>query len=76
MLTTRTIKCEAHHKVEYSGFGVAVPRTGTPPSHFVDAVFPSDQGRMWIYCRIVLYDEQEKAIPSPVGEFLKTVTDK
>jgi hypothetical protein len=53
------------HAVEYSGFGVAVARTGTRPGRSVDAVFPSDQGRKWVYCRIALRDgQQETTEPS------------
>jgi len=42
------------YEVEYSGFGVSVPRTGTPLSDIVDVVFPSDNGTKWIYFRIDL----------------------
>ena len=41
------------YTVEYSGFGVAVPRTGTPLSDGVDVVFPSGNGRQWLYFRVV-----------------------
>ena len=44
----------AGNKVEYSGFGLAAPRTGSPTSNFIDAVFPSNGGKKWIYCCIVL----------------------
>jgi hypothetical protein len=53
------------HAVEYSGFGLAVPRTGTPPANFIDAVFPSGKGKKWIYCRILLYgDAADKTKPA------------
>lgn len=41
------------HKVEYSGYGLSVPRTGTPLSDVMDVVFPSDNGKAWIYFRLV-----------------------
>jgi hypothetical protein len=40
------------YPVEYSGFGISVPRTGTPPSHVMDVVFPSDNGTKWLYFQI------------------------
>jgi hypothetical protein len=42
------------YEVEYSGFSIAAPRTGTEPANFIDAVFPTDNGRKWVYCRIAL----------------------
>ncbi len=42
------------HQVEYSGFGLAVPRTGTPLSDVMDVVFPTDNGKAWVYFRLVL----------------------
>lgn len=42
------------HEVEYSGFALSVPRTGTLPGNFIDVVFPSGKGTQWIYCRILL----------------------
>lgn len=42
------------YEVEYSGFSIAAPRTGTEPANFIDAVFPTDNGRKWVYCRISL----------------------
>ena len=47
------------HTVEYSGLGLSVPRTGTPLGQFIDAVFPSEKGREWIYCRILLHDDED-----------------
>lgn len=40
------------YEVEYSGFGVSVPRTGTPTSNVIDVVFPSDGGTKWIYFQL------------------------
>ncbi len=40
------------HKVEYSGFALSVPRTGTPLSDMMDVVFPSDNGRSWFYFQL------------------------
>lgn len=40
------------YAVEYSGYGISAPRTGTPLSNQIDIVFPSQQGRKWIYFRI------------------------
>ena len=43
--------------VEYSGYGISVPRTGTPISNVLDVVFPSDGGTKWIYFQIPLSGE-------------------
>ena len=40
------------NQVEYSGFGVSVPRTGTPLSDVMDVVFPSGNGAKWIYFQL------------------------
>ncbi|MBM3125216.1 MAG: hypothetical protein FJZ87_09095 [Chloroflexi bacterium] len=40
------------YDVEYSGFGLSVPRTGTPPGDIMDVVFPSSDGRAWIYFQL------------------------
>ena len=40
------------NQVEYSGFGVSVPRTGTPLSNVLDVVFPSDSGTEWLYFQL------------------------
>ena len=40
------------HALEYSGLSIAAPRGGTPLADFVDAVFPSDQGKSVVYVRI------------------------
>jgi hypothetical protein len=40
--------------VEYSGFGISVPRTGTPLSNVLDVVFPSGGGTQWIYFQLQL----------------------
>jgi hypothetical protein len=42
------------HEVEYSGYGISAPRTGTPLSNVVDVVFPSDGGKEWVYFRLEL----------------------
>jgi hypothetical protein len=39
-------------EVEYSGFGLSVPRTGTPPGDVMDVVFPSSDGNAWIYFQL------------------------
>jgi hypothetical protein len=41
-------------KVEYSGFGVSVPRTGTPLSNTMEVVFPTNEGKAWIYFSLAL----------------------
>lgn len=41
-------------EVEYSGFGLSVPRTGTPLSNTLDVVFPSADETHWIYFRLTL----------------------
>lgn len=53
------------YEVEYSGFGVAAPRTGTRSANVADVVFPSGGGRLWVYCRILLYESEEDAAPPP-----------
>jgi len=40
------------NSVEYSGFGLSVPRTGTPLSDTMDVVFPSDSGTKWLYFQL------------------------
>jgi hypothetical protein len=40
------------YQVEYSGFGLSVPRTGTPLSNVMDVVFPSSNGMAWIYFQL------------------------
>lgn len=42
--------------VEYSGFSIAAPRTGTPLSNKVDVVFPTNDGNKWIYFELPLPD--------------------
>ena len=43
-----------NYTVEYSGYSISVPRTGTPISNILDVVFPSDNGTMWIYFQLPL----------------------
>lgn len=40
------------HEVEYSGYGLSVPRTGTPLSNTIDVVFPSGNETQWLYLQI------------------------
>ena len=40
------------YQVEYSGFGLSVPRTGTPLSNTMDVVFPSSNGKAWLYFQL------------------------
>ena len=40
------------YQVEYSGFGISVPRTGTSLSNVIDVVFPSSNGVAWIYFQL------------------------
>jgi hypothetical protein len=40
------------NQVEYSGFGLSVPRTGTPFSNVMDVVFPSHGGSEWLYFQL------------------------
>jgi hypothetical protein len=42
------------YTVEYSGYGISAPRTGTLPGNVLDVVFPSDNGSKWIYFQINL----------------------
>jgi hypothetical protein len=48
------------YSVEYSGFGLSVPRTGTPLANVMDVVFPSGGGTRWVYFRI---DFSPDAVP-------------
>ena len=40
------------YHVDPSGFGLSVPRTGTPLSNVMDVVFPSGNGTQWLYFRL------------------------
>ena len=40
------------YQVAYSGFGLSVPRTGTPLSDVMDVVFPSSNGAAWVYFQL------------------------
>ena len=40
------------HQVEYSGYYLSVPRTGTPLNDVMDVAYPSDNGRSWLYFRL------------------------
>ncbi len=42
------------YNVEYSGFGLSVPRTGSPLSNIIDVVFPSSNGSAWLYFQLDL----------------------
>lgn len=42
----------ARYDVEYSGFGLSVPRTGTPLSDVLDVVFPTNGGTAWVYFQL------------------------
>lgn len=42
------------YTVEYSGYGISVPRTGTPISNVLDVVFPSGNGKQWVYFQLTL----------------------
>jgi len=44
------------YHVEYSGYGISVPRTGTPLSDVLDVVFPANGGKDWIYFSLPLDD--------------------
>lgn len=69
------------YQVEYSGFGLSVPRTGTPLSDVMDVVFPSSNGASWIYFQLDFSDLEgnstvqaaPSAVPqegtSPIGSF-------
>jgi hypothetical protein len=46
------------NQVEYSGFGISAPRTGTPPANVIDVVFPSAGGAKWIYFRVLLHGHE------------------
>jgi len=40
------------YEVEYSGYGLSVPRTGTPLSNVMDVVFTSGNESKWLYFQI------------------------
>lgn len=40
------------YSVDYSGFGISVPRTGTQPSRFMEVVFPAENSHKWVYFRL------------------------
>jgi hypothetical protein len=42
------------YTVEYSGYWISVPRTGTPISNVLDVVFPTDGGTKLIYFQLTL----------------------
>ena len=42
--------------VEYSGYGISAPRTGTLPGNVLDVVFPTSGGSKWIYFQLTLPD--------------------
>lgn len=45
------------HEVEYSGYGLSVPRTGTPLSDTMEVVFPSGDERLWLYFQLRFDDK-------------------
>ena len=49
----RTISLDlGGYEVEYSGYGLSVPRTGTPRSNRMDVVFTSGNESQWLYFQI------------------------
>ena len=42
------------YTVEYSGYGISAPRTGTPLAPILDVVFPTNNGKDWIYFSLPL----------------------
>jgi hypothetical protein len=63
----RPIKLDfGRYQVEYSGFGLSVPRTGTPLSNVIDVVFPSSNGAAWIYFQLDFSSETNTADVPPV----------
>ncbi|MFA6133890.1 MAG: hypothetical protein WC869_07755 [Phycisphaerae bacterium] len=42
------------YKVEYAGYGLSLPRCGTPLADIIDGVFPSGGGKQWVYFRLRL----------------------
>ncbi|MDP2655405.1 MAG: hypothetical protein Q8P17_02535, partial [bacterium] len=40
------------HEVIHAGYGLSVPRTGTPLSDIMDVGFPSDGGKSWFYFQL------------------------
>jgi len=46
-------------KIEYSGLAWAAPRCGAPLADFADVVFPSGEGKAWVYFRILLRPAEE-----------------
>ncbi|MBN1351869.1 T9SS type A sorting domain-containing protein [candidate division KSB1 bacterium] len=58
------------YHVEYSGFGVSVPRTGTPLSDVVDVVFPTNGEKYWVYFSLQLDELFPNASVEASGETL------
>ena len=54
----------ARYDVEYSGFGLSVPRTGTPLSDVLDVVFPTNGGTDWVYFQLDFSDQVGSLIQS------------
>jgi hypothetical protein len=44
------------HEVEYSGYGLSVPRTGTPLRDTMEVVFPSGNETQWLYFQLRFAD--------------------
>jgi hypothetical protein len=43
-----------NYPVNYAGYGLSVPRTGSKLSNMMDVVFPSHEGRYYVYFRLIL----------------------
>lgn len=62
----RPIKLDfGRYQVEYSGFGLSVPRTGTSLSDVMDVVFPSSNGAAWIYFQLDFSGDAANSNPQP-----------
>jgi hypothetical protein len=42
------------YTVEYSGYAISAPRTGTPMSDVLEVVFPSGNEKLWVYFQLPL----------------------
>ncbi|MBN1292762.1 MAG: T9SS type A sorting domain-containing protein [Candidatus Latescibacteria bacterium] len=68
------------HQVEYSGFWLATPRSGTPRDSIIDGAFSTNGGTSVIYFRLTLYnfvqtsttDSTEESVPKACSFALNT----
>ena len=59
------------YNVEYSGFGISAPRTGTLPKNILDVVFPSNNGQDWIRFQNLPFRKSLSLMQQGVSDWLK-----